>query len=317
MQSATTKPFLRIGTRGSPLALAQAQDVCRRLATIHGVAQSEISIQVISTIGDRSQPSNQPMSEVGTAGLFTKEIEDQLIAGTIDIGVHSSKDMASILPKGLIMPVFLPREDVRDAFVSLKYNSLEELPQGATLGTSSLRRRAQIARARPDLNFIEFRGNVGTRLQKLQDNIADATLLASAGLIRTGQADKITAFLDPEKFPPAPGQGAIGIELRTNDIRTAEIIAPLNHPETYAAIVAERAFLAEMDGSCRTPIATLVTRNGDDLTLYGQILSLDGTELFEGSITGTASGGEKLGPELARRLIEAAGPQFIENLRAG
>ena len=316
MQSATGKPFLTIGTRGSPLALVQAKDVRKRLAEIHHVPQSEISIAIISTIGDRSQPANQPMSQVGTSGLFTKEIEDQLLAGTIDVGVHSSKDMASILPKGLVMPVFLPREDVRDAFVSLKYNSLDDLPEGATLGTSSLRRRAQIGRIRPDIKCIEFRGNVGTRLQKLENEIADATLLASAGLIRTGQADKITAFLDPQTFPPAPAQGAIGIEFRDSDKRVAELVSPLNDPETYRAIVAERAFLREMDGSCRTPIAALSTRKGDDLTLFGQVLSLDGSEVFEDQITGPADDGALFGPELARRLLEAAGPEFIENLKA-
>lgn len=317
LQSANRNPFLRIGTRGSPLALVQARDVRRLLAEAHGVAIDDIAIEIIATAGDQSQASNRPMAEVGSVGLFSKEIEAQLLAGTIDIGVHSTKDMMSLLPEGLIMPVFLPRADVRDVFLSVKYNSLEELPEGAVVGTSSLRRRAQLLRVRPDLKMVEFRGNVGTRLEKLRDGLADATLLAAAGLIRMGQADQITQYLDVQNFPTAPAQGAIGIELRADDTRTAELVMPLNDAKTYAEVTAERAFLREMDGSCRTPIAALTLWEGENIRLRGQILSLDGSKIFDAEITGPASEGEIFGPKLARQLLDAAGPSFVADLRAG
>lgn len=310
-------PFLTIGTRGSPLALVQAEEVRHRLASAHGVDEAEIHIKTISTSGDRSQKSNRPLSEIGGKGLFSKEIEAQLLAGDIDIAVHSSKDMATQLPDGLIMPVFLPREDVRDVFISPKAKSLAELPKGAIIGTSSLRRRAQIKRLRPDLELIEFRGNVGTRLKKLEDGIADATLLAAAGLLRTGQRDKITAFLDTKDFPPAPAQGAIGIEVRDDNKRALKLIAPLNDPDTAVTIVAERAFLAALDGSCRTPIAALSTLKDGKITLFGQILTPNGDEVFETEISGIATDGEMLGRTLGKQLLTMAGPDFIEKLKAG
>jgi hydroxymethylbilane synthase len=247
-----TSPFLRIGARGSTLALVQARLVQKLLAERHGVALDAIEIRTITTSGDRL--TEVPLSEVGGKGLFSKEIEAALEAGEIDLGVHSSKDMATRLPKGLVLAAFLPREDIRDAFVSLKVTSLDDLPRGARLGSSSLRRASQMLRARPDLEIVAFRGNVDTRLRKLADGVADATLLAVAGLNRLGRQSDITAYLDPEHFPPAPAQGAIGLEIRADDARTAGLVAPLNHVATATAVHAERALLAALDGSCRTAI---------------------------------------------------------------
>lgn len=317
LQSPASTPLLKIGTRGSPLALAQAEEVRRRLAAAHGMAETDIAIETISTAGDRSQPANRPLRDLGGKGMFSKEIEDRLRAGDIDIAVHSAKDMAAILPDGLDMPVFLPREDVRDAFICLKAASLEDLPEGAVVGTSSIRRRAQLLHRRPDLRIVEFRGNVGTRLQKLADGVADATLLAAAGLLRTGQAGRITGFLDLAAFPPAPAQGAIGIELRRGDDKTRALIAPLNDPATHAAITAERAFLAEIDGSCRTPVAALTRHDGPQIAVFGQILSLDGSEIFENRISGPAADAEALGRSLGRSLRQQAGAAFFDALRAG
>lgn len=316
LQSATAPYQLRIGARGSPLALIQVAEVARRLKAIHGPDALEIITVPISTAGDRSQPSNKPLSAFGGKGLFSKEIEAQLSAGTIDIAVHSSKDMATSLPEGLIMPIFLPREDVRDSFISLKAKSLNDLPQGATIGTSSIRRRAQLLRQRPDLKICEFRGNVGTRLQKLEDGVADATLLAAAGLLRSDQADRITSYLDLKQFPTAPAQGAIGIELRADDHKTRDIVAPLNDPDTKAQIIAERAFLEVLDGSCRTPIAALSKQKGQTLSLYGQILSLDGREMFDAEVSGPLSDSQALGAELGHRIVAKAGESFLNTLKA-
>jgi hydroxymethylbilane synthase len=240
-------PYLRIGTRGSPLALAQAHLVRRLIATAHGVSEADIAVEVIQTSGDRLK--EVPLSDVGGKGLFSKEIEAALHAGTIDIGVHSSKDLATTLPDGLFLPVFLEREDIRDAFVSLSARSLDDLPQGAKFGTSSIRRAAQILRQRPDLLIVPFRGNVDTRLQKLRDGVASATLLAVAGLNRLGRSNEITDYLDPRVFPPAPAQGAIGIEARVDDARTTlhgEILAPDGSSSVEASETGEVAAAAEV-----------------------------------------------------------------------
>ena len=305
MQSA---PLLRIGTRGSMLALAQAQLVQRLLAEAHGVEREAIEIKVITTSGDRL--TDRPLSEAGGKGLFSKEIEAALEAGEVDLGVHSSKDLASHLPPGLMLAAFLEREDVRDAWVSLKYASPEALPQGAKLGSSSIRRAAQMLRLRPDLEVVQFRGNVDTRLAKLEAGVADATLLAVAGLNRLRKSDRITAYLDPQKFPPAPAQGAIGIEIRQNDSRTAELVSVLNHAPTATTIAAERALLATLDGSCRTPIGAFTELNGVSCRLTAEILSPDGREFYRDSVEGAADKAAALGTELGRRLLEAAGPDF-------
>ncbi|MBK8084598.1 MAG: hydroxymethylbilane synthase [Devosia sp.] len=305
MQSA---PFLRIGTRGSPLALTQARLVQRLLAEAHAVEPERIAITVISTSGDRI--TDRPLSEAGGKGLFSKEIEAALEAGEVDIGVHSSKDLASELPDGLVLAAFLEREDVRDAFVSLRYRSLAELPTGARLGSSSIRRAAQVLRARPDLEIVPFRGNVDTRLQKLEAGVADATLLASAGLNRLGKADRVASYLDPRQFLPAPAQGAIGIEIRDGDARTAGIVAPLDHAPTATAIAAERALLGTLDGSCRTPIGAFTDLNAISCTLTAEILSPDGREFHRDTVSGPPTEAARLGAQLGRTLLERAGPEF-------
>lgn len=305
MQSA---PFLRIGTRGSMLALAQAQLTQRLLAEAHGVALERIEIRVITTSGDKL--TDRPLSEAGGKGLFSREIEAALAAGDVDLGVHSSKDLASSLPDGMVLAAFLEREDVRDAFVSLKYPGVAELPQGAKLGSSSIRRAAQMLRVRPDLQVVQFRGNVDTRLSKLEAGVADATLLAVAGLNRLGKQDKITAYLDPMDFLPAPAQGAIGIEIREADARTADLVGVLNHAPTATAIAAERALLATLDGSCRTPIGAFTELNGVSCRLTAEILSPDGREFYRGSVDGAAADAAKLGTQLGATLLEQAGPEF-------
>jgi len=305
MQSA---PFLRIGTRGSMLALAQARLTQRLLAEAHGVALERIEIRVITTSGDKL--TDRPLSEAGGKGLFSREIEAALAAGEVDLGVHSSKDLASSLPDGMVLAAFLEREDVRDAFVSLKYPGVTELPQGAKLGSSSIRRAAQMLRVRPDLQVVQFRGNVDTRLSKLEAGVADATLLAVAGLNRLGKQDKITAYLDPMDFLPAPAQGAIGIEIREADARTADLVGVLNHAPTATTIAAERALLATLDGSCRTPIGAFTELNGVSCRLTAEILSPDGRDFYRGSVDGAAADAAKLGTQLGATLLEQAGPEF-------
>jgi hydroxymethylbilane synthase len=223
--------------------------------------------------------------------------------------------MASVLPDGLVLAAFLEREDIRDAFVSLKYTSLDAMPQGARLGSSSIRRAAQMLRSRPDLEVVPFRGNVGTRLQKLADGVADATLLAAAGLNRLGQADKITAFLDPRAFLPAPAQGAICVEIREGDARTAGLVAPLDHAPTSTAIAAERALLGTLDGSCRTPIGAFTELNEISCSLTAEILSPDGREFYRDTLSGRPDEATRIGAELGRRLLEAAGPEFARKFK--
>lgn len=290
------------------LALAQAQLTQRLLAEAHGVAPERIEIRVITTSGDKL--TDRPLSEAGGKGLFSREIEAALAAGEVDLGVHSSKDLASWLPEGMVLAAFLEREDVRDAFVSLKYGSVDALPQGAKLGSSSIRRAAQMLRVRPDLEVVQFRGNVDTRLAKLEAGIADATLLAVAGLNRLGKADKISTYLEPLEFLPAPAQGAIGIEIRESDTRTAELVSVLNHAPTATTIAAERALLATLDGSCRTPIGAFTELNGVSCRLTAEILSPDGREFYRGSVEGAAADAAKLGTQLGATLLAEAGPEF-------
>jgi len=307
LQSPT--PFTRIGTRGSPLALAQAQLVRRLLSEAHGVSEDDIAIEVISTGGDRSQASNASLTEIGGKGLFTKEIDAAMLAGRVDIGVHSSKDVATRLPDGIDLVAFLEREDVRDAFLSVKARDIDYLPERGRFGTSSIRRAAQVLRLRPDLTIVPFRGNVGTRLQKLLDGVADGTMLAMAGLNRLGEGHRATALLDPEIFMPAPAQGAIGLAVRSDDARMAGIVAALDHAPTHTAILAERAMLAVLDGSCRTPVGALTRLDGGTLTLKGQILSLDGRTAFDSVAMG--SDPEALGRQVGEDLIARAGTDWL------
>lgn len=301
--------FARIGTRGSPLALMQARLVRSLLAHAHGVSEDEITIEVLSTGGDRSQASNASLSEIGGKGLFTKEIDDAMLSGRVDIGVHSSKDVATRLPDGLALVAFLEREDVRDAFLSVKAASLDHLAERAKFGTSSIRRAAQVLRQRPDLQIVPFRGNVGTRLQKLIDGVADATLLAMAGLNRLGEGHRATGQMDPEIFMPAPAQGAIGLAVRSDDARMAALVAAIDHGPTNRAISAERAMLAVLDGSCRTPVGALTRLDGDMLTLKGEILSLDGQTAFDS----VANGNDPfaLGRQIGEDLLAQAGTEFL------
>jgi hydroxymethylbilane synthase len=308
MQSPT--PFARIGTRGSPLALTQAKMVRTLLAEAHGVGEDAIFIEIFSTGGDRSQAENTTLSTIGGKGVFTREIDEALLAGRIDIGVHSSKDVATALPEGMVLAAFLEREDVRDAFLSVKAQSFDHLPDGARFGTSSIRRAAQARRLRPDLRILPFRGNVGTRLQKLLDGVADATLLALAGLNRLEEAHRATAILDVEHFMPAPAQGAIAIAIRDNDHASADLVAPLDHAPTHRAILAERSMLAILDGSCRTPVGALSRVEGTGLHLRGEILSLDGQTSFQSEAEGDDP--ISLGETVGLDLVAQAGQNWFE-----
>jgi hydroxymethylbilane synthase len=301
--------ILRLGTRGSPLALTQARMVRHALAAAHGFPPDQIEIVTIRTSGDRIQ--DRPLAEVGGKGLFTKEIEEALIAGSIDFAVHSSKDMPTVLPDGLLLSAFMQREDPRDAFISRKAKSIDTLPNGATVGTASLRRQAMVKRLRPDLVVVPLRGNVETRLRKLDEGVADATLLAIAGLKRLGLAEAATAVLDAETFLPAVGQGAIGIETRTNDIKTRDLLASINHADTAHALAAERAFLAVLDGSCRTPIAGHATVANEKIRFRGMIVKPDGSEWFETLREGDVRDAEKLGADAGAELKRHAGPDFF------
>jgi hydroxymethylbilane synthase len=307
LQSLT--PFARIGTRGSPLALAQARLVRKLLSQAHSVSEDDIAIEVISTFGDRSQVTNANLIDFGGKGLFTKEIDDAMLSGRVDIGVHSSKDVATRMPDGILLAAFLEREDVRDAFMSVKVQSLDHLAENAKFGTSSIRRAAQVMRVRPDLEIVPFRGNVGTRLQKLLDGVADGTMLAMAGLNRLGEAHRATALLDPEIFMPAPAQGAIGIAVRSDDARMAGLVEALNHTPTFTAITAERAMLAVLDGSCRTPVGALTKLDSNHIHLKGEILSLDGKVSF----TSEASGSDAfaIGERVGHDLLAKAGTDFL------
>jgi hydroxymethylbilane synthase len=306
-------PLLRIGTRGSPLALWQAHAVQARLAATHGVPPEAIAIEVIRTTGDVIQ--DRPLSEAGGKGLFTKEIEQALIDGAIDLAVHSTKDMPTALPPGLELLACLPREDARDAFISTKAASLADLPHGAVVGTASLRRQAMVKRQRPDVSVVTFRGNVDTRLKKLEDGVVDATLLAFAGLKRLGREAAATAVLDVDAFLPAVGQGAIGIEARVADTRTLDLLATINDAETLAAVQTERAFLAVLDGSCRTPIAGHARVLGGvadgTIVFRGMVLRPDGTEVHETTCKGAVADGPQLGAEAARELKGRTAPGFF------
>jgi hydroxymethylbilane synthase len=306
-QSSST--VLRLGTRGSPLALAQARMVRDALAAAHGLAPDRIELVVIRTTGDRIQ--DRPLAEVGGKGLFTKEIEEALSAGSIDLAVHSSKDMPTVLPPGLALDAFLEREDPRDAFISRKAKTVADLPRGAVVGTASLRRQALVKRLRPDLKAVTLRGNVETRLRKIDEGAADATLLALAGLKRLGLADAATAVLDVDEFLPAVGQGAIGIETRADDARTRDLVQAINHAPTAVALAAERAFLAVLDGSCRTPIAGHATVSSAGVRFRGMILKPDGSEAFETTRTGGAASAERIGAAAGSELRTRAGANFL------
>lgn len=309
MAQSSSPPLVRIGTRGSPLALWQAHETQKRLAAAHGVPLEAIAVVVIKTTGDIIQ--DRPLSEVGGKGLFTKELEQALYDGAIDLAVHSCKDMETALPPGLVLTACLPREDVRDAFICKKAETLAELPAGAVVGTASLRRGAMVKRLRPDIEVVSIRGNVDTRLRKVDTGEVDATLLALAGLKRLGLADKVTSLFDPAQFLPAVGQGAVAIECREDDARTRELLAPIDHPVTRIAITAERAFLGALDGSCRTPIAGYATVTGDRVSLRGLIVKTDGSIAHETGREGGVAEAAALGADAGRELKERGGPDFF------
>jgi hydroxymethylbilane synthase len=298
-------PIIRIGTRGSPLALAQALQVQGLLAPL------ETEVVIIKTTGDKVL--DRPLAEIGGKGLFSKEIDEALLDNRVDIAVHSTKDLETWMPDGIVLAVFLEREDARDAFISDKAASLDDLPAGCVIGTSSLRRQAQILARRPDLRVEPFRGNVQTRMKKLADGEADATLLALAGLNRLGMADVATEILEPDVLLPAVGQGAIGITCRGGDDAALEIVAPLNHAPSWDRVTAERAMLAALDGSCRTPIGGLAEINEDGtLSLRGLVARADGSEIIKTSRRGPATEAEALGRDAGEELRGRAGPGFFE-----
>ena len=300
---------IRIGTRGSPLALAQARMVRGALAAAHGLSEDALEIVTIRTSGDRIQ--DRPLSEAGGKGLFTREIEEALLSGAIDLAVHSAKDMPTLLPDGLMLAASLPREDARDVFISRTAPTLRELPQAAVVGTASLRRQAMVQRLRPDIRVVPLRGNVETRLRKLEAGEVDATLLALAGLKRLGLADKATSVLDVTEFLPAVGQGAVTIEARIDDARARERLAAIDHADTSTALAAERAFLAVLDGSCRTPIAGHAVLDGDALSFRGMILRPNGAEAFETSRAGRRGDAVALGSDAGAELKRRAPSDFF------
>lgn len=302
---------IRVGTRGSALALAQAKEVCDRLTTAHGDGLV-FETCIIKTSGDRVQ--DRPLNTVGGKGLFTKELEEALLDGSIDLAVHSMKDMPSVLPNGLEIGCILPREDVRDAFISFHAKFLADLPHGAVLGTASIRREAFVRNKRPDLNIVLFRGNVETRLRKLKEGEAQATLLAAAGLKRLGFGDRITSFIPVEEMLPAPAQGAIGLEIRTADSAVVELIGAIHDRTAGIEIEAERAFLGELDGSCRTPIAALARLRENNLAFEGMILTPDGGRIYKTACQGHAEDAVALGREAARELLAEGGKDVFRHL---
>jgi hydroxymethylbilane synthase len=310
VQSATpSRSALVIGTRGSPLALAQAQEVRERLAAAHALAAERIALEVIRTTGDTIR--DRPLTEAGGKGLFTKEIEEALIAGAIDLAVHSAKDMPTFLPPELRIGAVLAREDARDVFVSHKAKTLADLPHGARVGTASLRRQALVKRMRGDLAVVPMRGNVETRLRKLAAGEVDAIVLALAGLKRLGLADAATAVLSVDEFLPAVGQGIIAIEARGDDEHTLDLVRAVSHAATAAALTAERAFLAVLEGSCRTPIAGHAAVAGGRLAFRGLIAKPDGSEVLEAQRHGAAVVAVRLGAEAGRELKLRAGADFF------
>ena len=298
-------PVLKIGTRGSPLALIQAGAARDALVEAHGLDPAAVAIVPIATTGDREH--NRSLAEIGGKGLFTKEIEEALLAGQIDIAVHSMKDMAAKLPPGLVMAAMLPREDPRDAFISPVAPTLLALPREARLGSSSVRRAAQALHLRPDLEIVPFRGNVETRLRKLGEGVAAATFLAVAGLNRLGLGATATAIMSVEEMRPALAQGAIGLETRAGDEAVRGLLAALDDRPTAIAVAAERGFLAALDGSCRTPLAGLAVIEGERVRFRGAALTPDGRQVFEAVREGPVSEAAALGADAGREVHRLGG----------
>jgi len=305
---------LLIGTRGSPLALWQANHVRALLIDVHGLGEDAVALEPITTSGDRIR--DKPLRDFGGKGLFTKEIDEALLAKRVDIAVHSMKDLPTELPPGITIAAVLPRGDVRDAFISARAESLAALPPGAVVGSSSLRRQAQVKRLRPDLQAIDFRGNVETRLKKLEQGMVDATLLALAGLERLGLTRHVTSVLPTDEMLPAVAQGAIGVACRSDDAKTRGLLQALNDDATATAVACERAFLGELDGSCRTPIAGLAEIAGGLLRFRGLVLNPEGTEWHEIEKSGAPVDAVSIGASSGRELLALAGPNFLATLTA-
>ena len=314
-----TSPRLRLGTRGSPLALAQANETRRLLAAANtdladdGLADDgAVEVVVIRTTGDAVL--DRPLSEIGGKGLFTKEIDEALLDGSIDLAVHSMKDVPTWLPDGIIIAAMLEREDPRDAFISPHGETLADLAAGAVVGTASLRRQSQVLHKRPDLVVMPFRGNVQTRLRKLEAGEADATLLALAGLRRLDLARDVGAPIATDDILPAVGQGAIGITCRTDDEATRRILATIDHGETTVRVSAERAMLEVLDGSCRTPIAGLAEIDDDGaLTLRALVARPDGSEVIETTRHAAVAAATAMGRDAGEELRGRAGPGFLDD----
>jgi hydroxymethylbilane synthase len=304
----TPAESFKIGTRGSPLALWQAHEVRARLMASFDLPEAAFEVVVIKVTGDMVQ--DRALKEIGGKGLFTREIEEALLAGEIDIAVHSMKDMPVEQPAGLLLDCYLERADVRDGFVSLSARSINDLAQNAVVGSSSLRRRAQLAHRRPDLQLVEFRGNVQTRMKKLREGVAEATFLAMAGVSRLGMAE-VAQPIEVSEMLPAVAQGAIGVERRGDDARAKVMLAAIHHGPTGLQLAAERAFLARLDGSCETPIAGLAVIVGDEIWLRGEILRPDGARVVRGDISGPVAEGAALGISLAEQLLAEAGDGFF------
>jgi hydroxymethylbilane synthase len=309
------KPLIRIGTRGSQLALIQANDVADKLRAAHAELREEgaVEIVVIRTTGDVVR--DRPLAEIGGKGLFIKEIEEALFDCRIDIAVHSMKDVETELAPDSEIVCILPREDPRDAFICKGANRIDDLPQGAVLGTASVRRRAFALNRRPDLKVVLFRGNVDTRLRKLEDGEADATLLALSGLRRMGLEDRAAGILEPEEMLPAAAQGAVGVQCRLagdneQDTQIRAWLRALNHTESEQRVIAERAVLAVLDGSCRTPIGALAEIDGDEMHLRGCVCDLDGREMHMANASGPVSQAAEIGQKVGTELLALAGPDF-------
>ncbi len=303
---------IRIATRKSPLAMWQAEHVAARLREAH--SGIEVEILGMSTQGDKILDT--PLAKIGGKGLFVKELEQRMLEGDADIAVHSMKDVPVELPDGLHLSVVLEREDPRDAFVSNAHAEMAALPQGARVGTSSLRRQCQLTDRRPDLEIIALRGNVNTRLRKLDDGDYDAIILASAGLLRLGFAERIRSFISTDQSLPAIGQGAIGIECRSDDEQTNQLLAPLHHGPTAVCVGAERALNQRLEGGCQVPIGGHATLADDQLYLRGLVGTVDGSEIVRSEIRGPQADGERLGRSLAEELLENGAARILRELYA-
>ncbi len=301
---------LKIATRQSPLALWQAEYIRARLEALH----AGLNVELVTFVTQGDKILDTPLAKIGGKGLFVKELEAALLDGRADLAVHSMKDVPMALPEGLSLAVICEREDPLDAFVSNTYASFQDLPQGAKVGTSSLRRKCQILKARPDLEIIDLRGNVGTRLSKLDAGQYDAIILASAGLKRLGLSERIRHTLAPEVSLPAVGQGALGLECRTNDQAVLELILPLMDDETNVCVRAERAFNAYLEGGCQVPIAGYATLKDGQLSMEGRVGSVDGQTLLSAQLSAAPEQAEQLGEQLAQNLLAQGAGELLKAL---